>query len=201
MRRLLLLLLVATAAVTATADVPKETVETVRALLPRSSGLQISTVGDAVVLSGQVDSYAEMSQIIAVVEGLSSLSLHNLVMLSPLGQKDLTERIAAQLSGRRIEVRLLNNHLFLEGVAANDFEADRAVEIAKTFIIAPIRPLPPREPQKEKERAPAAATKFGGRPPDDDYPKAYNRNGLPTTVVDMVRVERTSAKERRKGGR
>lgn len=138
--------------------------------------LKVRTVGNAAVLAGEMDTPEDMARVIAAVDVIKTMpgpvTIHNLTRLSEPGKQRLAEKIEREIGNPEIVVRLLNNIALLEGVADSDFEADRAVELTKTFIFAPVRRLPAQDAK-------------GGA---DTMPSMYNPNGLATTIVDMIRV-------------
>lgn len=69
------------------------------------------------------------------------------------------DQVTQKIDRPGIKVGLAKNALTLEGDAANPFEADRAVAIAKEFIVSP-----------EDGRAPAT-------------------DGQPTKILDMMRIK------------
>lgn len=161
-----------------TAAMAAETMDSIAgkiaSLLTGVSGIQVTSVGESVVVSGEVASRKEMASVVRVADGVRSVPIHNLVVLSEAGCRRMADEIEQTIGAKEIQIKLLNNVILIQGTAANDYEADRAVEIAKTFIFAPIGP----------SRSPASNKEAGG----DSLPVQYNRNNLPTTVVDMLRV-------------
>lgn len=159
-------------------------------LLAGIDGIKITALGDDdALIDGSVDSVDNMNRILAVVDGLKPHPVHNLVSLSKKGREELKARVEQEIATEGVHVRLVNNVLMLEGIVRNDFEADRAVEIAKTFINAPAMPA---------QRVPTSTVTHGGTTdttlkngpgvPIDAMPNFYSRNNLPTMLADILRV-------------
>ncbi len=148
------------------------------------------------MIDGEVSSYDQMERIVAVADGLApTVKIHNLTLLSETGRRDLINRMETDIGSPKIHVALRGNYLYLEGIAPNDFEADRAAEIAKTFVIGSAK-FRSRQPAGKKRCAdsvpdsvPDSDGSMSGAGLVEEMPIGYNRNGLPVTIVDMLRVD------------
>ncbi|MFM8270662.1 MAG: BON domain-containing protein [Pseudomonadota bacterium] len=110
-------------------------------LLGDIEGLKIRAVGGTVVLDGEIVLPKDMVRINRVVEALKerdtkkgSVPVKNLASISKLTMTILAERIEREIGSPEITVKVINNNLFLEGTATDDTEADRAKEIARTYM-------------------------------------------------------------------
>lgn len=147
-------------------------------LLGDVEGLRIRTLGGTVILDGEILLPKDMIRIIRVLDAVKDrdpkkkeVPIRNLASISKMTMNILAERIEREIGSPEITARVINNNLFLEGTAESDFEADRAVEIAKTYL-----------PEVLVEK-----TKGDGSP--EVRPKAAGGvgGGLPT-IVDLLRV-------------
>ena len=145
-------------------------------LLDKIEGLRIYPLDGTVILDGEILLPRDMLRIMRVIAALKdrdpkrkSVPIKNLATISKLTMNILAERIEREVGSPEITARVVNNNIFLEGTAESDFEADRAVEIAKTYL-----PEIFIEPSKGE----------GG----EVKPKAAGgQSGLPT-IVDLLRV-------------
>ncbi len=147
-------------------------------LLGDIEGLKIRTLGGTVILDGELLLPKDMIRVIRVLDAIKDrdpkkkeVPIRNLASISKMTMNILAERIEREIGSPEITARVINNNLFLEGTAESDFEADRAVEIAKTYL-----------PEVLVEK-----TKGDGSP--EVRPKAAGGvgGGLPT-IVDLLRV-------------
>jgi pilus assembly protein CpaC len=140
-------------------------------------GIKIKAVGGAVVIDGEILLPKDMIRIIRVVDAMKDrdpkkkeVPIRNLATISKMTMNIIAERIEREINSPEISARVLNNNVLLEGTAESDFEADRAVEISKTY-------LPEVFVEKNKgeggEVKPKAAGGVGG--------------GLPV-IIDLLRV-------------
>jgi len=109
-------------------------------------GLKIRPVGGTIILDGEILLPKDMVRINRVVDALrdrdpkktekgnKEVSIRNLATISKLTMTILAERIEREIGSPEITVRVINNNLFIEGTAESDFEGDRAVNIAKTYM-------------------------------------------------------------------
>lgn len=104
----------------------------------RLDGVKVTTSGRIVFVDGtvQVPTYAE--RVAKVVDAFQrenpELVYQNLVVVDPQAWARLAERVEREIGSPDITVRVVGRSVFLEGTAASDFEADRSVEIAKTYF-------------------------------------------------------------------
>lgn len=147
-------------------------------LLGDVEGLRIRSLGGTIIMDGEILLPKDMIRIIRVLDAVKDrdpkkkeVPIRNLTSISKMTMNILAERIEREIGSPEITVRVINNNLFLEGTAESDFEADRAVEIAKTYL-----------PEVVVEK-----TKGDGSP--EVRPKAAGGvgGGLPT-IVDLLRV-------------
>jgi pilus assembly protein CpaC len=104
-------------------------------------GLKIRAVGGTIILDGEIVLPKDMVRINRVVDALKErdakkggVPIKNLATISKLTMTILAERIEREVGSPEITVRVINNNLFIEGTAESDFEGDRAVNIAKTYM-------------------------------------------------------------------
>jgi pilus assembly protein CpaC len=110
-------------------------------LLGDIEGLKITSVGGTIILDGDILLPKDMIRIMRVVDALKdrdtkkkAVPIRNLATISKMTMNILAERIEREIGSPEITVRVVNNNLFLEGTAESEFEADRAVEISKTYL-------------------------------------------------------------------
>jgi len=110
-------------------------------LLGDIEGLRIRPLGGNVVLDGEILLPKDMIRIMRVIDALKDrdpkkkeVPIRNLATISKMTMNILAERIEREIGSPEITVRVINNNLFLEGTAETGFEADRALEIAKTYL-------------------------------------------------------------------
>jgi len=152
-------------------------------LLGDIEGLKIRTLGGTVILDGDILLPKDMIRIMRVIEAMQDrdfkakkeVPIRNLSSISKLTMNILAERIEREINSPEIQARVINNNLFLEGTAESDFEADRAVEIAKTY-------LPEVFVEKSKGEGGEVRPKSAGG----------IAGGLPT-IIDLLRVRRGQA--------
>lgn len=140
-------------------------------------GIKIKTVGGTIIIDGDILLPKDMIRIIRVVEAMrdrdpkkKEVPIKNIASISKITMNIIAERIEREINSPEISARVLNNNIILEGTAEGDFEADRALEIAKTY-------LPEAFVEKNKgeggEIKPKVAGGVGG--------------GIPT-IIDFMRV-------------
>ncbi len=127
--------------VTVTREDIGQVTKQLKTLLGDIEGLKISSVGGTIILDGDILLPKDMIRIMRVVDALKdrdtkkkALPIRNLASISKMTMNILAERIEREIGSPEITVRVINNNLFLEGTAESEFEADRAVEIAKTYL-------------------------------------------------------------------
>jgi pilus assembly protein CpaC len=138
-------------------------------------GIQIKAVGGTVVIDGDILLPKDMLRIMRVVDAIKDrdskkpVSIRNIAGISKVTMNIVAERIEREINSPEISARVLNNNILLEGTAENDFEADRAVEIAKTYL-----------PEAFVEKNSGDGGKVEPR-------KNGGTGGLPT-IIDFLRV-------------
>lgn len=147
-------------------------------LLGDIEGVKIRHLQGRIILDGEILLPRDAIRIFRVIDavqgtgdGKGQMAIKNLTTLSKITMNILAERIEREIGSPEITVRVVNNNLFLEGTAEGDFEADRAIEIAKTYL--PEVYVERTKGQSGEEVRPKAAGGVGG--------------GLPT-IVDLLRV-------------
>ncbi len=150
-------------------------------LLGDIEGLKIRTIGGTLILDGEILLPKDMIRIMRVVAAMKDrdpkkkeVNIKNLATISKMTMNILAERIEREIGSPEITSRVVNNNIFLEGTAESDFEADRAVEISKTYL-----PEVFVEPTKGE----------GG----EVKPKAAGGTGGLPAIVDLLRVRPAQA--------
>lgn len=110
-------------------------------LLGDIEGLRIKSVGGTIILDGEILLPKDMIRVMRVVDALKDrdpkkkeVPIRNLATISKMTMNILAERIEREVGSPEITARVVNNNLFLEGTAENNFEADRALEVARTYL-------------------------------------------------------------------
>lgn len=154
-----------------------EVINQLQTLLGDIEGLKINPVGGTIILDGEVLLPKDMIRIMRVLDAIKDrdpkkkeIPIRNLATISKVTMNIIAERIEREIGSPEVTARVINNNLFLEGTAENDYEADRAIEITKTYL-----------PEVFVER-----TKGEG---GEVKPKTQGGvgGGLPT-IIDLLRV-------------
>ncbi len=154
-----------------------EVISQLQSLLGDIEGLKISALGGTIILDGEILLPKDMIRVMRVVDAMKDrdpkkkeVPIRNLASISKTTMNIIAERIEREIGSPEITARVINNNLFLEGTAESDYEADRAIEIARTYL-----------PEVFVER-----TKGEG---GEVRPKAQGGvgGGLPS-IVDLLRV-------------
>jgi pilus assembly protein CpaC len=162
-------------------------------LLGDIEGLKIKTVGGTLILDGEILLPKDMIRIMRVVAAMKDrdpkkkeVNIKNLATISKMTMNILAERIEREIGSPEITSRVVNNNIFLEGTAESDFEADRAVEIAKTYL-----PEVFIEPTKGEggEVKPKAAGGTGGLPAIVDLLRVRPRQASPPAQDIKITVD------------
>ncbi len=110
-------------------------------LLGDIEGIRIKPVGGTIVIDGDILLPKDMVRIIRVVDALKdrdtkkkSTPIRNLANISQMTMNIIAERIEREIGSPDIQVRVLNNNILIEGTAQNNFEAERAIEMARTYL-------------------------------------------------------------------
>lgn len=103
-------------------------------------GVQVQAVGKALFLSGEVDSLKDWAKCRAAVnvflaESPQGIPVGNLTRLSEAAKKSAVAQIRRDVRNRRVRVRVVGDRFLLEGTVLNDFDADKAVEVAKATLL------------------------------------------------------------------
>ncbi len=154
-----------------------EVINELDSLIGDVEGIQIKPVGGTVVIDGDILLPKDMLRIMRVVDAMKDrdpkkkeVPIKNLANISKITMNIIAERIEREINSPEISARVLNNNVLLEGTADSDFDADRAVEIAKTY-------LPEAFVEKNSgEGGKVEPRKAGG-----------SGGGLPT-IIDFLRV-------------
>lgn len=115
-------------------------VENMRALLDNIEGITINSVGDKIVIDGELVVPKDLDRIINVSEAFGGAKggVLNLVQISRVSQRVIGERIEAEIrkapQAQNITVRVANDTFFLEGVVDSPADRVRAENIARTFV-------------------------------------------------------------------
>ncbi len=108
------------------------------ALAAPINGVQVQTVGKAIYLMGEVASAEDWAKTRAIAETIQTsgtgISVGNLTKLSDAAKQAVVAQIKKEVRNRRVRVRSVGERFVLEGNVRSDFEADRAVEIAKAAL-------------------------------------------------------------------
>lgn len=154
-----------------------QTIAQLEELLGDIEGLQIKPVGSTIVLDGEILLPKDMVRIIRVVDALKdrdakkkNIPIKNVATISRITMNIIAERIEREVGSPDIQVRVLNNNILLEGTAQSDFEADRAIEIAKTYL--PEVFVEKNKGEEGEIRPKAAGGQIGGLP----------------TIIDLLRI-------------
>ncbi len=154
-----------------------EVMNQLNSLLGDVEGLRMTPVGGTIMLDGDILLPKDMIRIMRVVDAMKDrdpkkkeVPIRNLANISKVTMNIIAERIEREIGSPEITARVINNNLFLEGTAESDYEADRAIEIARTYL-----------PEVFVER-----TKGEG---GEVKPKAQGGvgGGLPS-IIDLLRV-------------
>lgn len=118
-----------------------EVIGQLQTLLGDIEGLKISSLGGTVILDGEILLPKDMIRIMRVVDAVKErdpkkkeVPIRNLATISKVTMNIIAERIEREIGSPEITARVINNNLFLEGTAENDTEADRAIEVTKTYL-------------------------------------------------------------------
>jgi pilus assembly protein CpaC len=118
-----------------------EVISQLQDLLGDIEGLKIRAVGGTIVLDGEILLPKDMVRIIRVLDAIKDrdpnkkeVPIKNLATISKVTMNILAERIEREIGSPEITARVINNVLFLEGTAEREFEADRAVQIARSYL-------------------------------------------------------------------
>jgi Flp pilus assembly secretin CpaC len=104
----------------------------------RLDGVKATASGRIVFVVGTVQVPTYLERVAKIVDAFQrenpELVYQNLVTVDPQAWVRLAERVEREIGSPEITVRVVNRSVYLEGTAESDFEADRGVEIAKTYF-------------------------------------------------------------------
>jgi len=104
-----------------------------QSLLGDIEGISIKIVNGKVVVDGQILLPRDYNRIYKVVKEFGE-NASNLVTMSPVAMKKIAEYIAREINNPEIEVRSVNDKIFLTGTANSNEERANAEIIAKSYI-------------------------------------------------------------------
>lgn len=111
-----------------------------RRLLDTVEGLTIASVGDKIVIDGELVVPKDLDRVLRVVEAFGGCKGNNicLVQLSKVSQRAIARRIQDEINRQpgsvNVTVRVANDTFFLEGVVDSEADKTRAEDIAKTYV-------------------------------------------------------------------
>jgi hypothetical protein len=157
--------------------------------------VKVITSGKVVLVDGTVDVPQQLERVNAVVDAFQwaepELVFKNLVRVDPVAWSRVAERVEREIGSPEITVRVVGQTVAMEGVADSDFEADRAVEIARAYF----RPyLAAHARYAEKGRVVAASAPSPAAPPPEARRSAtgYSTSAVPAdeafSILDLLRV-------------
>lgn len=118
-----------------------EVINQLQTLLGDIEGLKINALGGTIILDGEILLPKDMIRVMRVVDAMKDrdpkkkeVPIRNLASISKVTMNIIAERIEREIGSPEITARVINNNLFLEGTAESDYEADRAIEIARTYL-------------------------------------------------------------------
>lgn len=118
-------------------------------LLGDIEGLKIKSVGGTIILDGEILLPKDMVRINRVVAAMkerdpkrngNTTPIKNLTTIGKITMNILAERIEREIGSPEITARVINNNILLEGTAESEPDADRAFEIAKTYLPDIVKP-------------------------------------------------------------
>jgi pilus assembly protein CpaC len=116
-------------------------------LLGDVEGLKIKSVGGTIILDGEILLPKDMIRINRVIQAMkerdpkkSATPIKNLTTIGKVTMNILAESIEREIRSPEIQARVINNTILLEGTAESDSDADRAFEIAKTYLPDVVKP-------------------------------------------------------------
>jgi len=116
-------------------------------LLGDIEGLQIKSVGGTIILDGEILLPKDMVRINRVITAMrerdpkkNTTPIRNLTTIGKITMNILAERIEREIGSPEITARVINNNILLEGTAESEPDADRAFEIAKTYLPDIVKP-------------------------------------------------------------
>lgn len=118
-----------------------KTVEYIRSLLENIEGITINSLGENIVIDGELVVPKDLDRILNVLRAYSSRKgpkIINLLTISKVSQRAMAKRIQDEINrkpgGANVTVRLANDTFFLEGTVDASADRTRAQQIAETYI-------------------------------------------------------------------
>jgi len=110
-------------------------------LLGNIEGVEIKAVGGTIIIDGEIILPKDMIRIFRVVDAMKdrdpkkkAVPIKNIATISKVTMAVLAKSIEKEIGSPEISVRVLNNNIVIEGTAQSNFEADRAVKVAKLYL-------------------------------------------------------------------
>lgn len=101
-------------------------------------GVQVQVVGKAIFIAGEVSSAQDWAKTRAMAATIkvsgTGIAVGNLAKMTEAAKQAVVAQLKKEIRNRRIRVRSVGERFVLEGNPRSDFEADRAVEIAKGVL-------------------------------------------------------------------
>ena len=172
-------------------------IEQLRAVLAGVQGLKYEAVGNVILVEGEVDQPADMVRLGRVIGGLDGLwdegkpiHVRNLARMSERARLNLATWLEKYLAPEDVKAKWVSDDLYLEGTVSNDYQADRAMEIARSLVGRAWR-FPPMP--MDIARGPASVPGGPMGPAPFSPPSAWPE----TQIIDMLRVRGRAAQRRR----
>ncbi len=105
----------------------------IQTLLSNIEGITIKIIANRVVVDGQVLIPKDINRIHGVLKQYPGL-VGSLVILSPVAKKKIAQLIQDEIHSPSITCRVVNDKFLLEGVAQDQAEMNRAVNVAESFL-------------------------------------------------------------------
>lgn len=102
-------------------------------LLADIDGIHMRIINNKIVIDGHVLLLNEIGRIHNVTVNYKDIVI-NLVSLSPSSLKKIAEVIAKEINNPEIEVRAINNAIYLQGFVSSEDDKNRAEAIAKLYL-------------------------------------------------------------------
>ena len=113
----------------------------IRTLLENVEGITVNSLGENIVVDGELVVPKDLDRVLNVLEAYSSKKgpkIINLLTLSKVSQRAMAKRIQDEINrtpgGANVTVRLANDTFFLEGSVDSSNDRTRAFQIAETYI-------------------------------------------------------------------
>ena len=118
-----------------------QTVAHIRSLLENIEGITINSLGENIVIDGELVVPKDLDRILNVLQAYSSRKgpkIINLLTISKVSQRAMAKRIQDEINrtpgGANVTVRLANDTFFLEGTVDAGADRARAQQVAETYI-------------------------------------------------------------------